>query len=199
MSLYVHPENQTLLWNTIQKMPQFHTSPVQKEQWFSNIIRQFYEQNQHKNMTKTDLQILNRQTIAYMVEDLQKYVQTNPPITSAPLTKIVDAFASRQYEYESLNKPKEPPVANFGEKIDDEVITNMDELLQQQIKQREYDIARAKEQMPAPPTEIILPSKSKDNELQELRNQVSELTKMMETIFAKIEGLEKNYLIPKDT
>jgi len=191
MSLYVRAENQTLLWNTIQKMPQFHTSPIQKEQWFSNIIRQFYEKNQHVQMNTGDLQALNRQTIAYMVEDLRKYVQAPP--------KVMDSFSSRQYEYDLMNKPKDQPIANFGEKIDDEVITNMDELLQQQIKQREYDIARAKEQMPVPPSEIILPSTPKDNELQELQKKVAELSQKLETLVAKIDGFEQKYLESKST
>lgn len=192
MSLYVHAENQTLLWNTIQKMPEFHRAPIQKEQWFSNIIRHFYQQHQHQQLTPADLQILNRQTIAYMVEDLHAYAST-----PRAQPKIMDAFASRQYEYESQTKPKEPPVANFGEKIDDEAITNMDELIQQQIKQREYDVAKAKENMPVPPSQIILPSNtdrgSTDQIIKDLQKQMEEFTKKVETLFAKMDEFEKKY------
>jgi hypothetical protein len=59
-----------------------------------------------------------------------------------------DQFNARQQEYTNMTKPPAPPIANFTEKLEEEPITNMDELLQQQIKQREYDVSQAR---PPPP------------------------------------------------
>jgi len=219
MSLYIHPENQKLLWNTIQKSPKFRDIPVNKEQWFSNIIRSFYEKAQYLPMTQSDLQIINRQTIAYMMDDIQKITQTAslyvekkvfPEILVEQRQKVVesykinDAFTSRQQDYELMNKPLAPPPANFEEPVNDEAIQNMDELLQQQIRQREYDIDRVKEKMPqhssisqstASPLKPIDPSVKKsmnwavNHEIEELRNQVSELTKRLDILYEKMDSV----------
>lgn len=220
MSLYIHPENQKLLWNTIQKSPKFRDIPVNKEQWFSNIIRAFYEKAQYLPMTQSDLQIINRQTISYMMDDIQKITQTaslyvekkvfpeilveqRPKVTES--YKINDAFTSRQHDYELMNKPLTHPPANFEETVNDEAIQNMDELLQQQIRQREYDIDRVKEKMPqhssiaqsisAMPGKPIDPTVKNsmnwavNHEIEELRNQVSELTKRLDILYDKMDSV----------
>ncbi len=75
-SLYIHPDNQTILWNLINKSPLF--SNVQnKEEWFRTIISQFHEQMisaNHVPKTKEDLLNVNKQTLKYMVSQLnEKY------------------------------------------------------------------------------------------------------------------------------
>lgn len=221
MSLYIHPENQKLLWNTIQKAPKFRDIPVNKEQWFSNIIRAFYEKAQYLPMTQADLQVINRQTIAYMMDDIQKVAQNAslyvekkvfPEIAveqrpkALESYKITDAFTSRQNDYELMTKPPIPPPANFEEPINDEAIQNMDELLQNQIKQREYDITLVKEKMPqhssissqsisAMPVKAIDPSVKKtmnwavNHEIEELRNQMSEMAKRIDILYDKMDSV----------
>jgi hypothetical protein len=41
---YITVENQTLLWKTIQRSPQFlhNTVHMNREQWFSNVIKYFF-------------------------------------------------------------------------------------------------------------------------------------------------------------
>jgi len=163
---YITVENQTLLWKTIQRSPQFvnNTVAINREQWFSSIIKQFYENIKSPKMTVAELKSLNQQTIAYMVGDLKRIesMYTQPPISapSQPSTPMNfetpqsrmsmynDQFNARQQEYANMGKPPAPPIANFSEKVEDDAITNMDELLQQQIKQREYDVAMVR---PPPP------------------------------------------------
>jgi len=221
MSLYIHPENQKLLWNTIQKAPKFRDIPTNKEQWFSNIIRAFYEKAQYLPMTQADIQVINRQTIAYMMDDIQKVTQNaslyvekkvfpeilveqRPKVVES--YKITDAFTSRQNDYELMTKPLVPPPANFEEQINDEAIQNMDELLQHQIRQREYDITLVKEKMPqhssissqsmsSTPVKPVDPSVTKtmnwavNHEIEELRNQMSELTKRMDILYNKVDSV----------
>jgi hypothetical protein len=178
---YITVENQTLLWKTIQRSPQFanNTIVINREQWFSSIIKRFYENIKSPKLSISDLKTLNQQTIAYMISDLKRIeslhiapmqnalppspspqIQHNTSITQmnyeTPQTRITmytDQFNARQQEYATMGKPPAPPIANFSEKVEDEAITNMDELLQQQIKQREYDIAMVK---PPPPPDLAL-------------------------------------------
>lgn len=150
MALYIHPENQTLLWNTLQKNPKFHQITINKQEWFSSIIKSFYENIQYlPPMTPQDLLQINRQTISYMMEQINALLVDRPKFTESK--KVVSDFNTRQQEYESALKPKLPPIADFSEKINDDAIQNMDELLQQQIRQRDYDVEQAKERLPPPP------------------------------------------------
>ena len=161
MSLYIHPENQTLLWNTIRKNPKFQELSINKDEWFSTIIKAFYEKIQYlPPLTNQDLLQINRQTISYMMEQINALLVDRPKFAESK--KVVNEFTTRQQEYESALKPKLPPIADFSEKISDDAIQNMDELLQQQIRQREYDTEKAKEYLPAPPPTVaqspVLPS-----------------------------------------
>ena len=111
MSSYVSVENQTLLWNTIQKVQLLHEQipSYQQQDWFKQILSMFYQKIQN---TSYDLRQLNKETIGYMISTLK------------PQPEIIE------------NKPN----AKFGEPISDTAIENMDELLQQQMKQRELDV-----------------------------------------------------------
>lgn len=67
MSLFIHPENQKILWNVISSSPQFQMVP-QKEIWFKDIIQDFYNKTSHIQINAEGLQILNKETIVYMLE-----------------------------------------------------------------------------------------------------------------------------------
>ena len=114
MSSYISVENQTLLWNTIQKVQLLHDRlPTHLQQdWFKNILGTFYKKSVN---TPYDLVQLNKETIGYMISSL------------------------KQESYSQEYTKKEPP--NLKEEMGDGVIENMDELLQQQLKQRELDFA----------------------------------------------------------
>jgi hypothetical protein len=150
MSLYIHHENQTLLWNTLHKNPKFQNLTINKQEWFSSIIKAFYEKIQYlPPLTTQDLLQINRQTISYMMEEINALLVDRPKFAESK--KVVSDFNTRQQEYESALKPKLPPIADFSEKISDDAIQNMDELIQQQIRQRDYDVEKAKERLPPPP------------------------------------------------
>jgi hypothetical protein len=140
---YIHPDNQTLLWNTIQKAPNFEKLGINKTQWFKSIIQDFYENEGKFIRTQIDLQNINKSTIAYMVHAL-KQMSTSLPSTSGSAERISqynDEFNHRQKEYEMMNaKPLPPQIDQVNEKIADEAITNMDELIRQQLAQREQEL-----------------------------------------------------------
>ena len=119
MASYVSVENQTILWNTIQKVQLLHEQipSYQQQDWFKQILGMFYQKIQN---TSYDLRQLNKETIGYMISTLK------------PQPEIIET----------------KPSLNLGEPISDTAIENMEELLQQQMKQRELDV------VPFQPSEI---------------------------------------------
>ena len=174
MSQYIQPENQTILWNVVQKIKLFHSLiPLQQQEtWFKQIIGYFYQQNKHRKIGTTELQILNKQTIETIIQSLQS-MQSQSQIQSRPQTQMQhqpptqyqqvlnenilhnreptvrlesqmnsysNEFVYRQKEYENMNKKETPLEPKFQETIEDKAIENMDELIQQHIKQREQEL-----------------------------------------------------------
>jgi len=104
MTSFIKQENQTILWNTIQKVDLFHRvlSPTQKPLWFKSIIEVFYEKYKHTRLSRLDLENLNKQTLEYMVKSL-KNMQTHGLDqtqrgygTSPPSKQLRDGFISQQ-------------------------------------------------------------------------------------------------------
>jgi len=62
-NIYIHPQNQQLLWNTMNKTPMFsNMNPQIKYSWFKGIIQQFYNSNQYIYDAAL-LQQINKETI----------------------------------------------------------------------------------------------------------------------------------------
>ena len=169
MSLYVVSANQELLWNVISKNSYIQTffsryNPDTKVDWFKTIVSKFYDQYRNQKLTVNDLNRVNKETISYMIQNIRE--QTNStskptsPINDGPTVQPVNSysintppivtnnqqeiyankFEQRQNEYTAMNKRSVPDDVDFAEKNDDGVIENMDILVQQQLKQREYDM-----------------------------------------------------------
>lgn len=70
---FIKQENQTVLWNTIQNFELFHQvlKPEQKPAWFKEIIGIFYTKYRDILLPPSELEILNRQIIQYMVSSLK--------------------------------------------------------------------------------------------------------------------------------
>jgi uncharacterized protein involved in copper resistance len=132
-----------MLWNTIQKVQLLHEQiPVyQQQDWFKQILSMFYQKIQN---TSYDLRQLNKETIGYMISTLKPQTQTTPTNESKPNTKL-------------------------GEPISDTAIENMDELLQQQMKQRELDV------VPFQPSEIAEMRRA----IKKLQEDVAQLKKLI--------------------
>jgi len=171
MSLYVVPENQELLWNVISKniyIQDFFApyNPEKKNEWFKAIIRTFYERYKMQKLTVADLNLVNKETITYMIQNVreqinQPVVKTTTPTQATPSYQPANSysiptppivpdtrqdiyakeFEQRQQEYANLNKKVVPANVNFTEKADDGVIQNMDELVKQQMQQRAYEMS----------------------------------------------------------
>ncbi len=71
MSLYIHPENQRVLWTTINKAKGFAEKPDADER-FKQTIARFYHQNSHRVLNRDDLLQLNKETIEYMLQQMKQ-------------------------------------------------------------------------------------------------------------------------------
>ena len=200
MSLFIHPENQEMLWNMISKtglfLQVFGSGSPQSQTWFRNIIHEFYNQTQNKILTSADLTVLNRNVISNMIQLLKQQV---PPVTHVSPTYVVESkeekstrqFQERQSDYENMLKKPVPKQVDFGDSVKDEAISNMDELIKEHMKQREEEL-----QLIPPPAnyqvnqsvqEVLVKEASID-----IREQVLQLTKRIEDLESKIVTLTKN-------
>lgn len=166
MSLYVNSENQELLWNLIHRhevMQPFFSrmTPAQQGDWFKKVIQIFYNKYANANVTVDLLKEINRDTLIYMIEfarggmnspenassvnmsnSIQYVNQSGRPITDNTVIRQTqtEMFSVRQKEYEQMTEKKSPPVLDFNEKIEDTAISNMDELIQEQLRMREEEL-----------------------------------------------------------
>jgi hypothetical protein len=199
MSSYIAASNQEMLWRTILKNPLFGRTLSQEQQpiWFREIIGNFYSETTNKILNNNELLELNKSTLRYMVNKLKE--QTSQPEIGEPINdRIQPQSASYQSDYDNLqtnynnmhqrNVPQEP---DFKEQIDDEKITNMDELLQQQLKDRELDTVKPPLQLISTATKHIQP-KMEINETssQTTNNDIDELNKLFEKLLHRTDKLE---------
>jgi hypothetical protein len=142
---FISKENQTTLWNVIQKIDLLHNTIPQSEQmeWFKEIVSVQY--NKYLNI-KYDIKQLNKDTISLMINSLTHH---------------------------NIQRQEQP---KFSESINDSVIENMDELLEQQVRQRELDLT------------ISQPKQDFTKEIAEL----AELRQTVQTLRIELERLKSS-------
>jgi hypothetical protein len=136
MTLFIKEENQTILWDLINKDSSFQTyfassSQNVRQEWFRANIKQVYD-SISEIITKEELLQINRKTLLSMKQNLSHIV---------PQKLDIPQNFNREYPVEEY-KPfevKKPEEIDFSEKIEDEKITNMSELIENQRRMRELD------------------------------------------------------------
>ena len=172
MSLFIHPENQQLLWSVMNKIPMVVDffqpyPPTQKEKWFKSVIQLFYEKYKNHTLQVNDLHKLNQETVTYIIESIKERISgsNTQPQRQAPQpaqTLHLDnsrpkqdfynqQFQNRQTEYKSMYEKPAPPEIDFRQKVEDTAISNMDELMRIHKEQRE---AEFKQYAPPPNLKI---------------------------------------------
>ena len=166
MSLLVHPENQKLLWDIINNNPfviQFFQNNTQfkKEVWFRSTMEHFYNTYKSRQIDKPELNQLNKEVLAYMIQGLHNMLaqtvapKSEPVIPPAPVQRAYSnnistppipennreeqykqQFVQKQQEYKSMFDKTTPAALDFSEKDKDVAISNMDELIKKQILER---------------------------------------------------------------
>ena len=75
MALFIHSENQNLLWTIISNMDitksVFVEGSPKKSIWFKNVIEEFYIKLYGRNINAQQLREINKEVIAYMVDNLR--------------------------------------------------------------------------------------------------------------------------------
>jgi hypothetical protein len=148
-----------------------------KEQWFKSIIEIFYNQNRYKTISKRDLQKLNQDTLSFMIEKLrdhnskqnkktlnnidnqdttiQKQIET-PPIQLNTREEILSSqFNQLQKDYQQMNEKKSPESIDFRDKLEDEPISNMDQLIKSHMEMRENELKMFAPPPPIPQNQVV--------------------------------------------
>jgi hypothetical protein len=151
MSLFIANENQQLLYEMINKTPSLQavfpkgSPPDEKNAWFRGVIEQFYNQISG-NITREQLKQINRNVLGYMVEQLQKRIDRpiNIPNNNTQFNTLkrehAPEYESREAQYKTLFDTPKPKAIDFSEKLEDEAITNMSELIENHKKMREQEL-----------------------------------------------------------
>jgi len=132
MALFVHPENQKILWNIINGNPfiirYFETQPQQaKEMWFKQSIEDFYSKIQGKEINPQELNNINKEVLTSMIQS----VHLQNPQFSAHNSSIPYQQQPEPQNTMTHNAINTPPV----------VKDNREEMFnkQFQMRQNEYD------------------------------------------------------------
>jgi hypothetical protein len=111
MSLYVHPENQNMLWSAISKSVLFQNLGTDKESWFRSVIQQMHDRT--PSVTDTEhLTKMNKDTVLVMLDVLkhnqspQSNLQTTAPVyVPPPNTPVYVPQSSTQSSTQSYSNP----------------------------------------------------------------------------------------------
>jgi hypothetical protein len=148
-SLYIHSENQEMLWNLIHKLPQIQQmESSQKRVWFKSVIQTFHEMSPNIR-SYGDLKTINSKTLLYMKEQIlrpQLQPQKQIPIEGIASRDLQEnktemystQFNEKKKEYEKMLENPLPTVEFPTTK--DEPIKNIDDLIQQHLAERKLDI-----------------------------------------------------------
>lgn len=163
-NLFIHPENQTLLWNLLQESPYWKSfsATVDTHTWFRDIIRAMHEL--HPSVPTIDeLKRVNSEMVAMCSKRMKTAshgnseeptfdTQIQMPQTGTTLT-LAQAYdvekqreanlAAAKAEFDEFqnryNKGLErptPPVLNLAINLDEPKITDMEQLVKQHLDSR---------------------------------------------------------------
>lgn len=101
--MFLHKENQQLLWQTLQKSPYLVEFSQKyagyREEWFKGIVEQFYTQwiSQNKSLPTNARELLeiNKSAIQVMVADIKRLLgySSVPLVKTESISRKVDSFA----------------------------------------------------------------------------------------------------------
>jgi hypothetical protein len=195
MSLFISTENQNLLYGMIHKTPEINVFSIveDKNQWFRSIIERFSTQLPPA-ITRDKLKEVNREVLSFMMNSLRSLSNNQkavvpPQMPEQRLLKREQPIEPREYTtFYDLPKPK---IIDFSEKIEDPVITNMEELIEQQKRMREREL-----QEYAPPPLVPSTGGTQENVrmkiLEELPKTVLNETEPLPLASSMRKGVEKH-------
>ena len=200
MTLYISQENQSLLWQMIQKtnpfITAFQNSPIEsKTNWFKSQIQKIYQQLP-PSINREQLKQINRDTLTNMIQDLTR-LQANsmktpinqidqidrPPYSRLSKDPTAKSITEYETQYKSLLETPKPQVPDFSEKFDDQPIPDMDLLIKEHQRQREEELKNF-----GPPP--IIPEQKTSLQI-EAKDPISTNTRELKIIIQRLDSLEK--------
>ena len=218
MTGFISSKNQEMLWKTIQKNHLFGDVLTIEEQpiWFREIIGNVYHENSGKDLKQSELLEINKNTLKYMVHDLkERLTKQNSNTFTNPINEPIydriepksssyqNEFEKLQNDYNNLHKRIIPREPNFKEQINDEKISNMDELIEKQLKEREIDLIPRPQLQPNHvhknsneekinniEMSINTTSNATNIEIDELKNKISKLELKIDVLEKEINSIK---------
>ena len=166
MSIYISKTNQELLWNVISNNNMIQQYFINKQintkhEWFKTIISSIYEKYKDQHITTSMLSTINKETISYMIQNIRNSMNShsmnshsmNSHSMQSPHSNLINTpnivpnlestlqenqYNNRVKDYETMNARHVPDNIDFSDNKD-EYITDMDTLLQNQLKERAND------------------------------------------------------------
>lgn len=167
--MFLHTENQQILWQTLQKSPYFIEFTQKfagyREEWFRGIVNKFFTEwisnNGRVPTNARELLEINKLSIKMMILDLKRvmgYIHETPssdlgsssdvrkPYNVAEERKKREDEVSAKYnkyqsEYNQLLKKPELPMQELPTEFANEKIQNMEELVKEHERIRNMDLA----------------------------------------------------------
>jgi len=211
MSLFISNENQNLLFEMIHKTPEIQkafSTVDEKNTWFREVIEHFFNKLP-PSITREVLKQVNRDALGYMVNTLKticlnkEQIQIQKPLQMQSLEQPMLSLEQQpQTQYkptkrEQTLEPKEyttffdlpkPKIIDFSEKLDDDVITNMDELIEEQKRMRERELQEYTVLNPPPSNNIDILQPQQQQQQQNIKIQIPQTQLQSQSI--KISILE---------
>jgi len=189
MALYIHEGNQRILWYTIKNLPMFARNIADEEKtlWFKKIIGHMYEKNKHRKLTNIQLQELNKDTISYMIRELQKIQHIRPQIESYSNR----SFATTNLQSSGLNSFSKPNP--FIEPSASHRMESKSESYSKQFleRQKEYEDMNRKIEPPRP----VFQEQVEDAAIENMEELVKQHLKQRELDIENIKQV--NYDVPQ--
>lgn len=196
MSLFVTRENQTLLWNIVNKNDKinnaFEYNVEEKQLWFKNIIQQFHE-DKYQVYNVGDLKELNKTVLHYMVQDVKKrllyYNQNQVPThqmmedQQQTIPNVEEEYSGmsdyerREQEYRKLLENPQPKSIDFSDGNREDALGSQE--LEYKIKERENDIINVK-------NPLVEENRLLNDKMEKMKKTIEKMQKTMEDMQSEI-------------
>ena len=100
MTLFIHQENQKILWSAINQSILFQNLGDSRESWFRNAVEQFYKKISGISINQELLQKINKD----FIQDMLKVLKTNQPIAQQ-IAQPVQLPAPTQFYQSNHSQP----------------------------------------------------------------------------------------------
>lgn len=189
MSLFVTRDNQTLLWNVINKNKKinnaFQGGEEEKQEWFKDIIREFHQSGQEA-YNIIQLKQLNKDVIQFMIQDVKNrlyHLQTQHPQQQNQHTYIQQHNQdNKQFQHNIQN--------NIQNNIQDNIQDNMSDyerreqeyrklLEKPQPKEINFAEDTSAEYGTMSPIELEQKMKAREGDIVNIKNPLAEENKLL--------------------